>query len=142
MKARTIRLVEEAIKSLQDKGIRVTTSALEHETRVLDPAGTGVNRTTFTKNDDVKSLIAQATGQSVAKALHLDFSKVDIAHLQADRDLRRVLRRLMNEKTKLDLALRVIVLEEEVILLRERVGDQAQLIAEAMESEYELHIKP
>lgn len=137
-----MRLVQEAIKSLQDKGVRITTSALENETRVLDPTGTGVNRTTFTKNDDVKSLISQATGQSIKRALHLDFSKVDIAHLRPDRDLRRVLRRLMNEKTKLDLALRVIALEEEVILLREQAGDQAQLLAEILESEYELNIKP
>lgn len=112
MKARTMSLVEEAIKSLQDKGIRITTSALENETRALDPAGTGVNRTTFTKNDDVKALVAQATGQSVARALHLDFSKVDLEHLRPNRELQRVFRRLMNDKSKLDLALRVIALEE------------------------------
>lgn len=134
MKERSLRLVGEALQNLQAQGVKITKAVLERETQAIDPTGVGVNRTTFNGNEEVKALIMAATGPSVVQPLHLDFDKVDIRNLRRDRDARRTVRELLKRQNKLGLAMRVVRLEEEVILLREAMARQAYAEAEARES--------
>lgn len=133
MKARTLRLVTEAIQNLQARSVKITKALLEKETRAIDPTGVGVNRTTFNGNEEVKMLIMAATGSSVVQPLHLNFDKVDIRNLRPGRDARRTVRELLKKHDKVGLAMRVFKLEEEVILLQEAMARQARAEAEARE---------
>lgn len=133
MRDRTLNLVEKALQNLQDRGIKITKARLEKETKAIDPAGVGVNRTTFTRNEAVEALIVAVTGTSVVQPLHLDFKQVNISHLRAGRDARRTVREKLRKYDKVALALQVFALEEELIIQQQAMARQALAEIEARE---------
>lgn len=120
---RSLELVRVAIESLQRRGSEITVQTIYAETRRLDPGNTGVHPTTYQRNAEVAELISRTTGRPSAVEWHLDFRGVSTANLRAGRDLHRAFHRL-KAKTKRDLAVRVLVLEEEVIALREQLAQR------------------
>ena len=111
MRARTLSLVSEALQSLQSRGMKITKAVLEEETRVVDPTGVGVNRTTFSRNEEVEALIASVTGRTVVQPLHLEFRQVNVSHLRPGRDARRTVREKLRKYDKVALALQVFELD-------------------------------
>lgn len=135
MRNRTLSLVEKALQSLQSQGIKITKARLEKETRAIDPTGVGVNRTTFTRNEEVEALIVSMTGASVVQPLRLDFKQVNVSHLRAGRDARRTVREKLRKYDKVTLALQVFALEEELIVQQQAMARQALAEIEARERE-------
>lgn len=128
---RSLTLVQQALESLHRQGKAVTISTVEAETKKVDPKGLGVNRTTFKRNSDVAALLDQALLRPRRSAIP-QYHQVNTNALRPGRELNRAFHRLLS-KSKRELATRVIVLEEELLDLRQQLANRDRLVIEEQE---------
>lgn len=122
-KRRSLELVKAAVLALQERNAAVTVKALHAETQRLDPEGKGVHPTTYRRHPDIDGFLSPILKRRSAVEWHLDLRGITTANLRIGRDLHRALHRLKT-KSKRDLALRVLVLEEEVLALRKALAER------------------
>jgi hypothetical protein len=128
-KKRSLDLVKKALTELAKEGRTPTDDNLAEATRRVDLRGRGVERTTFTRNLEVREEIARARGRKLARPLN--FEGLFTRNLRPGRDLTRVYYRYRTKFSREELARRLIAAEEDLINLRDRQaqGDQAKLAA-------------
>lgn len=129
---RSLTLVQQALESLHEQGKAVTISTVEAETRKVDSDGIGVNRTTFKRNPEVAALVDQALSRPLHRAAVPQYHQVNTNALRPGRELNRAFHRLLS-KSKQELATRVIVLEEELLDLRQQLANRDRLVIEEQE---------
>lgn len=122
-KRRSLELVRAAVLALQERDATITVQTLHAETRRLDPKGRGVHPTTYRRHPDIADFLSPLLKRRSVVEWHLDLRGVTTANLRAGRDLHRALHRL-KAKSKRDLAVRVLVLEEEVLALRQALAQR------------------
>lgn len=133
-KQRSLHLVREAYDSLVDQNKPIALSNLEAETKKVDPTGIGVNRSTFLRNKEVREFLDRKLKRVRGRAPRLSFKGIKTIDLRPGRNLTRAFQRLL-KKSKVDLAQRVIYLEEEVLGLRKELAERDRLVIEQLDKQ-------
>lgn len=132
---RSLTLVQQALESLRAQDKRLMVSSIEAETRRIDPKGVGVNRTTFRRNPEVAALLEQALPRPGRERQSPEYHRVNTNALRPGRELNRAYHRLLS-KSKRELAARVLVLEEELLDLRQQLANRDRLAIEEQERRF------